>query len=278
MTESTVMTPNSIAVPGSNILLFGPPGSGKTHSLRTLVDAGLEVFILFTEPGMEVLSDTDPDQVHWNYTPPAIPKFTTILDNFQKINKFSNEALQQLTNLNAKDYGQAMDLLQQCMNFKDVRTGKEFGDVTEWGTDRVFVVDSLTGLNIMLLDLCVGAKPLKTLPDWGKAMDQEERLLNMWTLGTTCHFVLTAHVDRQVDEVMGGLKLLPAALGKKIGPSMGRFFSDVVMTERQNDKWVWNTALSNADTKARNLAWKDGLTPSFVPLINNWKSRQKQST
>jgi predicted ATPase len=38
-------------------MLLGASGSGKTYSIRTLLDAGLEVFVLFTEPGMEVLAD-----------------------------------------------------------------------------------------------------------------------------------------------------------------------------------------------------------------------------
>jgi hypothetical protein len=41
---------------------MGASGTGKTHSIRTLVDAGLEVFVLFTEPGMEVLADVPADK------------------------------------------------------------------------------------------------------------------------------------------------------------------------------------------------------------------------
>ena len=57
---NTANSPQS--TPGTNTLLMGAPGSGKTHSIRTLA-ASLhieEVFVLFTEPGMEVLGDTDP--------------------------------------------------------------------------------------------------------------------------------------------------------------------------------------------------------------------------
>ena len=36
--------------PGVNEMLVGATGSGKTYAIRTLVDAGLEVFVVATEP------------------------------------------------------------------------------------------------------------------------------------------------------------------------------------------------------------------------------------
>lgn len=263
-------------IPGINVLLMGAPGTGKTHSLRTWVETGVEIFIVFTEPGMEVLSDTDPDQVHWHYVKPANPGWNALLDNMKKVNTLTNEALQKLPNIAAKSYGQAMEVLTQFQDFECQRTGKKYGDVTEWGTDRVIVLDSLSGLNIMMMDLVVGSKPVKTLVDWGVAMDTEERVIDQLTLGTSCHFVLTAHLDKQIDEVMGGVTLVPNALGRKVGPSLGRFFSDVILAQRSQATWTWSTAHPQADLKARNLQWKDGQPPSFVPLYNNWKTKQEK--
>lgn len=37
----------------SNIMLVGATGTGKTHCLRTLLDAGITPFIISTEPGIE---------------------------------------------------------------------------------------------------------------------------------------------------------------------------------------------------------------------------------
>ena len=258
-------------IPGINVLLMGAPGTGKTHALRTLVDAGLEVFILFTEPGMEVLGDTDSDQVHWNYVAPAQVGWDMLIKNAKSIQQFDNATLQKMAGMNKLAYGQFIDVLNQCQNFHCQRTDKDFGGVDEFGTDKVFVFDSLSGLNIMALDLAVGGKPIRTLPDWGIAMDNEEKLINRLCLGTQCHFVLTAHLEREVDEVLGGIKLMASALGRKLSPQLPRFFSDVVMTVRESDKFTWATASSQADTKARNLPWKDQQSPSFVPLINNWR-------
>ena len=42
-------------LPGVNVLLMGPSGTGKTYSIGTLVDMGVEVFYLALESGMESL-------------------------------------------------------------------------------------------------------------------------------------------------------------------------------------------------------------------------------
>jgi len=61
------------SLPGFNVMLMGPAGSGKTHALGTLVDSGIEVFYLALEPGLESLLGywTDrglpiPANLHWH--------------------------------------------------------------------------------------------------------------------------------------------------------------------------------------------------------------------
>lgn len=263
-----------MSVPGVNVLLMGAPGSGKTHSIRTLVDAGLEVFVLFTEPGMEVLGDTDPDKVHWHYVAPAQAGWDSMIKNAKAIQQFDNAQLQKMAGMNKMAYGQFIDVLNACHDFTCDRCGKSFGDVATWGADRAFVFDSLSGLNVMALDLAVGGKPIRTLPDWGIAMDNEEKLINKLTLGTDCHFVLTAHLERETDEVLGGIKLMASALGRKLSPALPRFFSDVIMCVNKQGNWTWSTADPQADTKARNLPWKDQQVPSFKPIIDKWRTIQ----
>lgn len=260
-------------IPGVNVLLMGAPGSGKTHSIRTLVDAGLEVFVLFTEPGMEVLGDTDPEKVHWHYIPPAQAGWDSMIKNAKSVQQFDNAALQKMPGMNKQAYGQFIDVLNQCQNFHCQRCEKDFGGVDEWGTDKAFVFDSLSGLNIMALDLAVGGKPIRTLPDWGIAMDNEEKLINRLCLGTQCHFVLCAHLERETDEVLGGIKLMASALGRKLSPQLPRFFSDVIMTVNKQGAFTWTTANAQADTKARNLPWKEDQPPSFNPIITNWRTQ-----
>lgn len=263
------------SVPGVNVMLCGTSGSGKTHSLRTLLDAGLEVFVLFTEPGMEVLADTPSDRLHWHYVPPASPDFADMITSAEKINTMSIKMLSDLPDINKRKYTEFIDVLTTLSNFKCDRTGQAYGSVDSWGPDRVLVVDSLTGLSLSAMNLVTGSKPVKCLADWGIAIDNLERLLTKLCVDTKCHFVLLSHLEREVDEVTGGTSLMASTLGRKLAPKLPRFFSDVVHVKRSNDgKFVWSTTTSNVDTKTRNLARKEDLPPSFVPIIESWKKSQ----
>ena len=254
-------------------MLVGATGTGKTHCLRTLVDMGLEVFVLFTEPGMEVLADIPSDKLHWHYIAPSTPDWSDMIDSATKINRMTLKSLSEMSDINKSKYTEFLDVLKCCNNFTDDRTGKEFGDISSWGPDRVFVVDSLSGLNIMAMNLVTGSKPVKSMADWGMSMDNLERLITKLCVDTKCHFVLTAHLEREADETTGGTTLMASTLGKKLAPKLPRFFSDVIHVRRDGAKFYWSTASINVDLKARNLPLADSLTPSFAPVIESWRKR-----
>jgi len=258
-------------LPGPNVLLLGASGTGKTTSIKTLVAKGITPFCIFTEPGFEVLSGIPADKLHWHYIPPANTAWESMIDSATKINQLSFESLTKLTDINKRGYGQFIDLLRALNNFKCDRDGKEYGDVCKWGTDRAIVLDSLSGVNIMAMNLVVGSKPVKHQGDWGVAMDNLERLIQKLCTDTQSTFVLIAHAEREVDEVMGGSKIMAATLGRKLAPRLPRFFSDVVLADKQGAKFTWSTAAVGADLKARNLPIADGLVPDFGPIIESWQ-------
>ena len=262
-------------IPGVNIMLLGDSGSGKTHAIRTLLEADLEVFVLFTEPGMETLSDTPSDKLHWHYVPPASPDFASMIDSAKKINTLDLKTLSNLGDLKKSKYTNFIDILVALDNFKCQRTGKEYGSVEDWGTNRAIVVDSLSGLSIAAMNLVVGSKPVKSQADWAISMDNLERLILKLCVDTQAFFVLTAHLERETDEITGGSALMPSTLGRKLAPKLGRYFSDVVHVERKVDRFTWSTATSNIDLKARNLPIKSDLQPSFAPIVKKWKDGQK---
>lgn len=266
------------SVPGFNVMLCGTTGTGKTHSIRTLVEAGIETFVLFTEPGMEVLADLPPDRLHWHYVAPAAPDFSDMIASAQKINTMSFEALTKLPDINKRNYTEFIDVLTSLSNFKCDRTGQAYGSVDSWGPDKALVVDSLTGLSIMAMNLVAGSKPVKSMADWGVAIDNLERLITKLCVDTKCHFILLAHLERETDEVTGGTSLMASTLGRKLAPKLPRFFSDVVQSKRNVDKFVWSTAASNVDLKARNLPIADNLPPSFKGIIDSWNKHQPKST
>lgn len=252
-------------------MLGGPTGTGKTYSLRTLCDAGITPFVLFTEPGMRTLSDLDCSQLHYRYVPPARPAWKDMIKSAEMINRMDLKSLANLTDINKRKYGQFIEVLNTLASFTCDRCGQNFGAVDEWQTDRAICVDSMSGLNIMAMDLVVGSKPVKSMSDWGIAMDNLERLINNLAANMQCTFVLITHIERETDEVLGGIKLMTSTLGRKLAPRLPRFFDDVVLCEKKGAAFTWSTANSTADLKNRNLPLADKIKPSFVPLIESWK-------
>lgn len=257
-------------------MLLGGPASGKTHSLRTLMAQGVELCIIATEYP-DILSDTPLDKVHWRYIEPGKADWATLKDNAEKINLLSNKALQDLPGINKNKYRQWFDVIEACNDFKCDRCGKSFGDAAKWGPERALVIDSLSGLSIMARDLTVGAKPVITQPDWGVMMQNLEAFLNVCTTGTRAWFILTAHIERELDEAAGSTKLMASTLGRKLAPKLPRYFSDVVYCKREGAKWTWDTSVIDVDVKARNLPIKGDLSPDFKQIFDAWNTRRAKA-
>lgn len=269
--KAPMTTPSS--VPGINVLLIGGTGSGKTYSLRTLLDAGITPFILFTEPGQEVLSDLPADKCHWAYIAPVQTTLDSIIDRATKVAQLSLESLAKMVDSTRSVDNRFLKMVQMLNNFKCDRTGESFGPVASWGQDRALVIDSLSGLSLAAMANVIGNKPVASMADWGMAQSQLEQVINWCCMSTQAHFVMIAHAEREVDEVMGGQQIMASTLGRKLAPKLPRFFSDVILAKREGTKFSWNTATANADLKARNLPIADGQEASFAPLIRLWKRR-----
>jgi len=267
---------------GLNILLMGPAGTGKTHSIGSLVDADpkLEVFYLGLEPGLETLLGywrdrglPIPENLHWHQLAAAKASFKDLLDGAKRINTMSLDTLAKTADPNRSKHNRFISMLEVLNDFPDDRTGEKFGCVDEWGTGRCLVVDGMAGLAQMSMSLVVGSKPVKSVSDWGIAQDQIEKIVRMWTDACRCHFVLIAHVEREKDEILGGIKLMVSTLGAKLAPKLPPMFSDCVLTERSGTSFTWNTGSSQADVKTRNLAISEKLPADFKPILSKWKSR-----
>lgn len=273
-------SPEASLLPGFNTLLEGPTGTGKTHSIGTLVDTGVEVFYLALESGMESLLGywTDrgkevPQNLHWHTIKAADYGWAGMLASAGQIASMTNEALAKIQDLNKSKHNQFIKLLTCLSNFEDQRTGAKYDAVDTWGPDKALVVDALTGINSAAMALVVGAKPIKSLVDWGIAMDQVERIIRQLCDGCKCNFILLSHVEREIDQVLGGMKITVGTLGQKLASKIPPMFSDVVLTYREGTKFFWSTANPAADLKARNLPIADGITPDFKTIVDKWKSR-----
>ena len=269
---------------GFNVTLMGPAGTGKTHSIGTLVDTGMEVFALFTESGVESLQGyyvdrgrPIPDNLHYHAVKAPDSSFEDMIAAATRINTQSLESLSKLIDPDRAKHNQFISILKALANFTDDRTGESFGSVQTWPASRVLVVDGLTGLGRASMSMVVGGKPVRSQPDWGIAQDQVEKLLRKLCDDCRCSFVLLAHVERETDAILGGVKIMVSTLGVKLAPKIPPMFSDVIYTVRQGDKWTWDTANSMADLKIRNLPIKADLPPNFAPIVAKWYARATAS-
>ena len=265
---------------GVNVLLMGPAGTGKTTVCGTLVDAGLEVFYLGLEPGLESLIGyfTDrklpiPPTLHWHQVEGKKASFADLISNATKVNTMSLDSLAKIADPNRSKYDMFTKILTALNDFKDDRTGQSFGCTDTWGTGRVLVIDGMAGLCRAAMELVIGGKPVSNQSDWGIAQKQVETLLFMLTNQLKCHFVLLGHVERETDAVLGGTKIMLSSLGKALGPKLPPMFSDVILTVREGSKFTWDTGSALADVKSRNLPIAQGTPASFGAIIDKWKSR-----
>lgn len=164
-------------------------------------------------------------------------------------------------------------LLRVMNDFEDQRTGQKFGPVDSWGPDRAVVLDGTTGLSNFVMAMQVGIKPVRAKPDYGVVQEQMERFIRYCCDGCKCHFILIAHVEREMDDVLGGVKLMPSVPGQKLSPKLPSMFSDTILTVRNGTEWMWDTANPLADLKTRNLPVSQKIQPTFVQILEKWRSR-----
>ena len=260
---------------------MGMPGDGKSFSLPTLINAGLELFVIGTEPRYkESLLDgmahykADMNKLHYMSINPVVASWSAMIASAKIINQFSYEQLSQIkSGVEKSSYDQFIKLLTALSDFVDERTGQRFGAVDSWGPDRALAIDSLSGVNLMALDLVVGSKPVRAQGEWGVAMDNEERLFNKLCSSTKCFFVLTAHVERETDEITGATLNQVGTLGRKLAPKFPRFFSEVVRAYRDGNNYYWSTNTPMYVLKKRSLPLSDKMPPDFRPIVEAWKAR-----
>jgi hypothetical protein len=165
------------------------------------------------------------------------------------------------------------EILEGLFNYKCARTGQEFGNIASWGTDKVFVLDSASGLTLASWQNVAGTRMALSPPDYQLAQKQVANLIHQICMSYGCHFVMTAHPARETDPVNGGTRIYPDLPGKALGPNIGRYFTDVIFTDHNGPVFTWSTVSTQAALKTRNLGYKADLPPSFVPLVEAWKKR-----
>lgn len=263
------------ALQGIKVLLMGDSGTGKTHSVRTLVEAGLEVFAVLTEPCMDVIADIPPSKLKWHYISPSTVGWDTLRDSANKINTMSFETLTKLPHINRGEHAEFLQVASVMANYVDQRTGKSFGPTDDFDQTRCVWFDSLSGLSTMAMNLIAGSKPVKGKHDYGVAMDNLERFIQKFCNDLKCHAVMVGHKSRETDELTGGSSIVVSTVGQKLAPKFPQLFTDVIDAKRVETKFTWSTVTPNTVLKARNLPWADNMPATFVPLIEKWRARNE---
>ena len=158
-------------------------------------------------------------------------------------------------------------------DFSDQKTGLKFGSPDSWTNGAVLVIDSLSALIRIAFDMQVGTKPVRDVSDWGIVQQVIMSFIHKLTSGCICHVVIIAHVEREIDQILGGNKITVSVPGKAIAATILQPFSDVILATRENASFFWDTANSQADVKTRNLAIASKLPADFGVIYDKWQSR-----
>lgn len=266
------------------ILLLGAPGSGKTTSIASLLAAGVEVFCIFTEGnGEEALLDEcrrkniSTDKLRWMHVSQSAVGWSS----FRKVAEIANtrtfeDIAGMKMGIDKNMTNNVMSLLKALEIFTDERTGKSFGDVCSWDNSRALVVDNLSGLNDLIMMNTVGLKPNPAPGEWNIAQTFEAMLIKRLCGDMKAWFILLAHLDKVPNEITGMNIIAAAAIGAKLGPKIGKDFSEVVFSKRAGNKFTWSTSEMQLDLKNRALPIKDDLDPNFKLVHSIFQDRLKQ--
>lgn len=292
------MSDVTLELRGPKILLEGDSGAGKTYSLGTIVDwaetNGYKVRALFTENGLETLLGywRDPPLGTSGQpirAPRPIPKclawhqlddrplgLAALTNAANQAGIMSYEALTKMQDPERSANNAYEKMLKVLADFPDDRTGQKLGNIGMWGSDTILLWDSLTETGNLAMKMIVGKKPTASPPDYGVAQNNLLNLLRYLTQGFDPTVVMTAHLQRQTNEVTGGMSLMVKAPGKALGDEIPPLFSEVILAKREGTEWLWDTAAVGVTTKTRYLPISGKIKPDLGQIMDRWVKRSKE--
>lgn len=209
------------------LLLIGDSKSGKTGSLISLVKAGYKLRILDMDNLLDVL------------------KYFIVRECPELIGNVEYRTLRdervwtpdgpQVTSPRA--YGTAVRMMQNW-KYGDV----DLGNPAEWGSDCIFVLDSLSRLCDAAYDFRVPLTPVgkSGLADaratYGDAQDAvENNIANLTSESFRTNLIVIGHVT-YLEQPDGTIKGFPQGVGAKLSPKIPQYFSTVVLYNNEKGK------------------------------------------
>lgn len=280
----------SIFLQPPSALIMGPSGSGKTASIITQLIAGLEVFVIVTEPDgvaslldrvFDLKIDNMLDRLHWTTCLPASAGWAGFEQMITNISTMDQKQLADQRDMGKADFRPAaMNFLNALKDFPCERTGRNYGSFTTWDDTRSLNIDSLTGWSFIAWGCTVGYKPTANPGEWGIGQTFISNMLLKINSDRRCYFNLIAHVEKEMDELIGVKKVMVSTLGSKLAPKIPTFFSEGILTKRTIANGIptftWSTIDTGADLKNRALPIGTTLQPSYGPIVEAYKRRKLQ--
>jgi hypothetical protein len=275
---------------GVKVLLEGPTGTGKTTAIGTLIDwcaaqqPQLEVCCLFLERGLETVlgyyADKKrelPANLRWRDVIAKPVSLAQMAQAADSVGKLSYDGITKMSDGSRSVNNPFYQMLIACTDYIDDRTGKHLGPVDAWDEKRILVVDSLSAASNFAMKMVIGSKPTASPGEYGIAQNNLMNWLRLCTEGMKSHFVLTAHISREKDDISGGIKLMTQAIGSAISGLIPPLFSEVILTTREGAAFYWDTANPNVDLKTRYLPIQSKLPPDFKQIMDKWLARAKSA-
>lgn len=222
----------------TKLLLIGDAKSGKTGSLVSLVKAGYKLRILDMDNLLDILKYCIMEQC-----PNMIEnvEFRTLRDR----RKASPTG--PVIDGQPKAFQDAIKMLDRWKYKNDDGTETDFGSPSEWGSDCVLVLDSLSRFCDAAYDFREPLTPRGKSGDYdaratyGDAQDAVEYVLATLTSKSfATNVIVVAHIQ-YMDLPDGTKKGFPQGVGQKLSPKIPQYFPSVVLYTNQGGKRTLQT-------------------------------------
>lgn len=228
----------------ARIMIVGYPGTGKTGSLVSLINAGYKVRYLDFDGNVDpLLLYADPDKL-------VNVDIINLQDSLKDAGGYIG------VNGLPTAFARGLKLLDSWKYKDEDGAEVDLGRSKDWGPDTIVVVDSLTRMGDAAFRRALGLlnrTPANvTQQVWQLAMKEQEAFIDKLTnASNNFHVVVLAHlsiispkditkddadltkdIKEQVAELIPA-RLFPSALGQKLPPKIGGYFPTLILAEAE---------------------------------------------
>jgi hypothetical protein len=234
----------------TKLLLIGHSGSGKTGALAALAAAGYKLRILDFDNGLDILRNylTDPQSPYVR----ANPKCADNVDFVTCTDKMRNVA-GNIMCAKAEAWQRATSMLVHW-KYGEGASAVDLGKITDWGSDTILVVDSLSmaataALNFHLQmngKLGQARTQNEARRDIGATQGHLRKMLELlYDDSIKCNTIVNSHITMVTESGLGpqseefkegggngeAPKGFPSAIGRALSPIIPRFFNNVLFVD-----------------------------------------------